>query len=143
MTGAVLAFLAALLFLSKNYDGSLGPDYLGFVVGALGTLLLANALRLFGSIGGRILIVTTLLILLCALFAPLDLAFLRSGKDFQVFLYLVSAIADACGLLLVYRAVGGPPDQALGDEEVKSETATVILHRVYDVKNPPHSLRNN
>ena len=108
--GACATFVMAFLFLSKSFAANGWPDYLGFIAGGVAALLLAYAFSLFGAIGGRFLIVATLLMLLGTLLSPLSSGYLHSPRDLNVLLYLMAAIADACGLLLVYRSARGPSE---------------------------------
>ena len=143
MIWAMLAFLAAFILLFKNHAASLGPDYLAFIAGGVAALLLAHALRLFGSIGGRILIVATLLFLLGSLLVPLESSFLHSAKDFKVFLYLVSAVSDACGLLLVYRSGHDIGDAVFVAPSRRITEAGTAIESLLQAKSPPQTPRNN
>jgi MFS family permease len=139
MAGALVAFALAFLFLSKNFAAAGWPDYSGFIAGGVASLLLAYALSLYGPIGGRILIVGTLLILLGAMLGPLGFSFLRSPRDLQVLLYLMAAIADACGLLLVYRST-----RASGQSEAPvADSPTATLDAYFGGKSPSGSPHKN
>jgi hypothetical protein len=137
--GAAVAFALAFLFLSKNFAAAGWPDYLGFITGGVATLLIAYALSLYGPIGGRILIVGTLLILLGTMLSPLGFSFLRSPRDLQVLLYLMAAIADACGLLLIYRSsrASGPTEAQVANRQA------AILDAYFGGKTPSGSPHKN
>lgn len=142
--GASVAFALAFLLLSKSFGASGWLDYLGFISGGAAALLLAYALSLFGPIGGRFLIVATLLMLLGTRLSPSGSGFLHSPKDLHVLIYLVAAIADACGLLLVYRSTRGFGEGG-SDEDGRqvADLGTATLDACFGDKTPSGSPHKN
>lgn len=142
MLGAAAACVLAFLFLSKSFAGGGWPDYLGFIAGGVAALLLAYALSLYGPVGGRILIVATLVTLLAVMFSPLGFGFLRSPKDLHVLIYLMATITDACGLLLVYRSTRGDGDSGQSQTQA-ARLGTAPLDAYFGGKVPSGSPHKN